>query len=49
MEIQHNLIKKKGEKMLNEIMTKKKMTTQELADKTKIKKRTLDNYRSGRR
>lgn len=41
--------KKKGEKMLNEIMTKKKMTTQELADKTKIKKRTLDNYRSGRR
>lgn len=30
-------------------MTKKKMTTQELADKTKIKKRTLDNYRSGRR
>lgn len=35
--------------MLNEIMKKKKITTQELADKTNIKKRTLDHYRSGRR
>nr|DAV38332.1 MAG TPA: helix-turn-helix domain protein [Caudoviricetes sp.] len=33
---------------LSEIMKEKKITTQQLADMTGIKKRTLEAYRSGR-
>lgn len=35
--------------ILNDIMKAKKITSQALADKTGISKRTIDDYRSGRR
>ena len=35
--------------MLNKIMKEKKMTSQELSEKTGIPKRTIDDYRSARK
>ncbi|MGN0170676.1 MAG: helix-turn-helix domain-containing protein [Lachnospiraceae bacterium] len=34
---------------LNDVMKKKKITSQALADRSGIPKRTIDEYRSGRR